>query len=272
MRIPGWLQAFFAPSAVLASEVGLCTPTGSADTVHFSFVVTTPLLGSKHGLRSEGFHWSCADNFGVLARGANCTNVHLARLIAGVQRAGLDVHDVAHASGSADVLGSEKSLANSYCGGEGKRISRVRSVARTVSKRRRTGGRAMELVSGHESSLALSNRGLSILDASFKFARASCLVSGEPWSTVRMEQRTFGRIQRPLRSDWSLRWLEVCICTDASEKGFAFSVREGCCELAAVVGCVSERARFKRSSRIKVACAALHRAGCCAWVFKFGRG
>ena len=37
--------------------------------------------------------------------------------------------------------------------------------------------------------------------------------------------------------------------TDASEKGFAFAVREGCRELASKVGRVSERTRFKRSSR-----------------------
>ena len=43
--------------------------------------------------------WSYADNFGVLARGENCINDHLARLIAGVQKAGLDVHDISLASG-----------------------------------------------------------------------------------------------------------------------------------------------------------------------------
>ena len=51
------------------------------------------------------------------------------------------------------------------------------------------------------------------------------------------------------RSDWGLRWLDVFIRTDASEKGFAFAVREGCRELASEVGRVSERRRFKRSSR-----------------------
>ena len=58
-----------------------------------------------------------------------------------------------------------------------------------LAQRRRIGGRAMELVSGHESFLTRSNRGaLSILDARFKFARASHLVSGEPWSTVRNKE------------------------------------------------------------------------------------
>ena len=51
------------------------------------------------------------------------------------------------------------------------------------------------------------------------------------------------------RSDWSLRMLDFCICTDASEKWFAFAVREGCRELASEVGLVSERTRLKRSSR-----------------------
>ena len=86
-------------------------------------------------------------------------------------------------------------------------------------------------------------------DASFEFARASCLISGEPWSTVRVEQRVFGRLLCLLRNDWSLRRLDVCICTDASEKCFAFVVREGCRELASEVGRVSERTRFTRSSR-----------------------
>ena len=135
----------------------------------------------------RGFRWSC--NLGVLARGENCTNVHLARLIAGVQKAGLDVHDASLASGSAAVLGYEVS-ANAYYNGTGKRMARTLSVARTVSSRRRISSRAMELVNGHEFSLALSNRGA--LSQSLTLASSSrgrpILVSGEPWSTVRLEQ------------------------------------------------------------------------------------
>ena len=82
-------------------------------------------------------------------------------------------------------------------------------------------------------------------------------------------------IQCLLRSDWSLRWLDVCICTDASEKGFAFAVREGCRELASEVGRVSERTSFKRSARsIRVRSRALRSIvrESCLGVFKFGRG
>ena len=133
----GWLQAFFALLAVLASVVGYtektindkrlapesviylvrktfpkgffwamffcqdvtdhCTLAGSA--LWCRDHSTPPLLGSKHGMGSLGFRWSYADNNGVLATGANCTTVQLARLIAGVKKAGLDVHDVSLARG-----------------------------------------------------------------------------------------------------------------------------------------------------------------------------
>ena len=78
---------------------------------------------------------------------------------------------------------------------------------------------------------------LSILDASFKFALGSYLVSGEPWSTVRMEQRAiwvnsvFSAVNG-VSSPASLRMHR--------KQSFAFAVREGC---------VSERTRFQSSSR-----------------------
>ena len=62
----------------------------------------------------------------------------------------------------------------------------------------------MELICGHESLLALSNRGaLPILDASFWRARSSYLLSGRPWTTVRMKQTALGAIVCLLWSDWN---------------------------------------------------------------------
>ena len=193
-----------------------CTLAGRADSPLFICFdhSTPPLLGSKQGMGSLGFRLSYADNFGVLARGANCTNAHLARLIAGVKKAGLDVHDMSLPSGSADVLGCEVSPANAYCSGTDSTYA-----IRTVSSRRRTGGLAVELVGGHESFLAHRNRGaLSILDASFKFSQASYL-GQEGQGQLCAWNRAFEGILRLFRSDWSLRWLDVCICTDAPEKG-----------------------------------------------------
>ena len=135
---------------------------------------------------SLGFRWSYADNFGVLARGADDTDVHFARLIAGVKRAGLDVHDISLAFGGVDVLGCEVSrqtrlaverLVCTYS------LSRADCIFASSHKR----------ASDEARFLALSNCGaLSILDATFNFVRASHLVAGEPWSTVRMEQRALG--------------------------------------------------------------------------------
>ena len=64
-----------------------------------------------------------------------------------------------------------------------------------------------------------------------------------------MEQKSSRGNYVSLRGDWSLRWLDVCICTYASERGFAFAVRDGCRELASEVGRVSEQTNFKRSCR-----------------------
>ena len=101
---------------------------------------TSPLLGCKHRMGFLGFLWSYADNLWVLVRGENCTDVRLA-------------------CGGADVLGHEVSLANACCSGTDKRISRIRSVARTVSLRHRISGLAMELINGHDSFVDLRNRG-----------------------------------------------------------------------------------------------------------------
>ena len=84
-----------------------CTLARSADSPLFVCRdhSTPPLLGSKHGMGPLGFRWSYADNFGLLARGADCTNVHLARLIAGLKKVRLDVHDISLATGNAENLG-----------------------------------------------------------------------------------------------------------------------------------------------------------------------
>ena len=122
----------------------------------FSFVVTTPhpLLRSKHGMGSVGFRWRYAHNFGLLVRGASCTNVP--------SHASLQVNRESFSMFTTQPMPAksacyEVSRANSHSGGTGKRISRMRSVARTVSPRRRISGLAMELVNGHESFRALNS-------------------------------------------------------------------------------------------------------------------
>ena len=126
-----------------------CTLAGSADSPLF---VCRDNSGSKHGMESAGFRWYYADNFPVLARGENCSNVHLASFIAGVQKASLDVHDVFLASGFADLLvmncprPTRTALERANC-------YHVFVHSGTVSSRRHIDGRAMELVNGHESFL-----------------------------------------------------------------------------------------------------------------------
>ena len=147
-----------------------------------------------------------------------------------------------------DVLDYELSLVSAQWSGAEKRMICTRAVARTNAVRRRISDWTMELINGHEYFLTLSNRGaLSILVVSFKFARVSYLMSKYSWLTARMKQKVFDDILCLFRSDWSLRWLDVCIDTDASEKDSAFAFLEGCRVLASEVERVSEGTRFKRS-------------------------
>ena len=135
--VPATLPMGFSWAMFFCQDVtDHCTLTTCA---HYHLFVcrdhsTPPLRSSQCGLGSDGFRWSQAGNLGSLARGANCTNVHLAHLIAGVQGDGLDVH----ASGSAGAHGYEVYPANSYGGGTGKRLSRIRSVAQEIKIRRRS--------------------------------------------------------------------------------------------------------------------------------------
>ena len=46
--------------------------------------------------------------------------------------------------------------------------------------------------------------------------QASTLRGHRGWFLEICEQRTFGGTSP---SDWSFRWLDVCTCTDAPEKG-----------------------------------------------------
>ena len=150
---------------------------------------TPPLLGSQHGMGSLCFRASHADNFGLLARDAN-TCVYSARLIAGVQRAGLDAHDISFASGS--VLGYEVSPASAYgCG----RANGYHVLARSL--------RAVALAVGRWSSSMVTNLSWrsaivvlsrSLMPASNLRGRPIWLLENHPWSTVRMEQIALGGI------------------------------------------------------------------------------
>ena len=216
---------------------------------------TPPLLGSKHGMGSLRFRWLCADNFWVLIRGANNTDVHL-----GCKRRPVSMFTTyLLASGSADVSRYEVSPANAYCCGIGKWISPMLSRTDGMFAVASAVGRWTSSV-GHESFRALSKRGaLSIMDASFKFARVSDLVSGEPWSTVRVEQRAFVGILCFLWNDWDIRWLDVCIYRMHRKRASLTRFVKVASWFRRTVG--SQSGQGSREARSH-ACASLHRSGC----------
>ena len=90
---------------------------------------------------------------------------------------------------------------------------------------------------------------------------------------MRKEQRALWETLCLLRSDWSLRWLDVCICADASGKS---------CRLRFVEKATSWVRRWSclRADKVQekfhvhpcpVACDPFHRARCRFGIFTFGR-
>ena len=101
------LQAYFALTTVLASEIGKTRKSVERKRLLLDSLIYLPashpmsFLGRCSSVKISRTtvlsmevlilllfvvtapRWSCADNFGVLARGENCTNVHLARQVEG---------------------------------------------------------------------------------------------------------------------------------------------------------------------------------------------
>ena len=144
--------------------------------------------------------------------GANNTNVHIARLIAGVQRAVLDVHDLSIASGSANVF------VRSVCS---QRLLQWNWQADiTDSQSLGLSPLVVALVVGQWSSSVITSTywrsAISVLSPFLMQASSSrerlFLIAREPQSNVRLELRAFEGILCPLYRDSNFRWRDVCTC------------------------------------------------------------
>ena len=226
-----------------------CT-TGSDDSPLFDCRdhFAPPLLAGKNGMGSAGFCWSYADNFGhrLAAQTALTFSLHV---LLQVYRRQASMFTTYSLPPEVQMFSAVRCLRPPRVAVKtSKRISRIRSVARSL--------RAVALAVGQGSSSTVTSLSWrsAILELSQFLTQASSSRRRRIWflesrGKLRMEQRAFGGTFRLPRSGWCLRWLDVSICTDASEKGFAFAVREGCRELASEVGRVSERTSIKRSLR-----------------------
>ena len=115
------------------------------------------------------------------------------------------------------------------------------SVARTVSSRRRIGGRAMELVNNHEyflgSAIVVLTQSLTHASSSRELSMFDCKRASVNLCVESKEHLEGSCVF--CDSDSKLRWLDVCICRMHREIGIAFAVCQGCLELVLEDGRVS---------------------------------
>ena len=210
--------------SVKTSRITHCTLTESADSL-ISFVVAITL----HCCSVAKMAWGPLAPVGrmltileVLAPGADCTEVHLARLVADLQKADLDVHDmslmrVLSWDGQTDITHS---------------LSRTDGLSAPSHLRSGNGARPQSRVFFRCSAIvglcqslmqASSSRGRLIW---FQESLGQLCV----WSREHLEESC--GFFRSVGVFAGLTSASVRI----SEKGFAFAVREGCRDLAAEVG------------------------------------
>ena len=185
------------------------TLSGSADSPLYGCRdhATPPLLGSKHGMGPLGFRWSYADNLGVWHT-VKTAPTFISHVSSQVFRNAVSIFTTYHLqNGSADVVGyevfpSRRVLQWNEQADVTHLISRINGLFAPSHYQVGNGAhqRSQVFLGTQQSWCSLD------LDASsFKLARASYLVSEEPWSTVRLEQRACGGFLCLLRSNWSLR-------------------------------------------------------------------
>ena len=202
-------------------------------TLLFLFAVTTPhqrCLVANMALDPLASVGGMLTILGVLARGADCTDVHLARLIAG--------HRKPVSMFTTYLLPVEVQMSPIMKCLRETRIAVGRANVQLVFVQSR--GRYLPAIAfaatRWSSSMATNLFWRSPIVELSPSLTAASNSSGRPmcWQGNHGQLCEWGReslreFMCLLRSDWSLRCLDVCICTDASQKkGFAFAVREEC--------------------------------------------
>ncbi|CAK9009278.1 Protein kinase domain-containing protein [Durusdinium trenchii] len=142
------------------------------------------------------------------------------------------------------------------------RFHRVRQGVRGLLRRGRCTGKVLEIVIGHCTYCGLMNRCLlSTFHASYKFIRNSYYEAAPLWNSVKAELRAFSGLMALLVADWSRPWNSVVTVSDASEEGFGVCAAAWEPQVAAEVGRVSERDRFRRAGGHSARESALTSAG-----------
>ena len=116
-----------------------------------------------------------------------------------------------------------------------------------VLSRKKVSGRILEVIIGHATFVALTNRGLlSIFNTVYRFIRSNYHTPTILWKTVREELFVFRSLMIYLHADWGRQWNNYVTASDSSLTGYGVVSSYWDREDVARVGRLQERSRFRK--------------------------
>ena len=206
-------------------------------------------------------HYVYVDNLGVLSMDRSVVESSLSSITETFEQRGLKLHPGEVKSHKVDALGCRLSGRQCRASLKPARMWRLRQGIRHMLKMRCVSGRVLEVLIGHATYCSLLNRCLMpIFHATYKFIRKHYGERVTLWATVRREFEVFAALLPLCFSDWSRAWNGYISASDASLTGFGVCGRRIDPEIAAQVGRVPERERFRRCPSTSARASALSAA------------
>ena len=192
------------------------------------------------------------DNFGVMG----CDKAKVEELhniaLAGVRKAGFQVHEIQAVSTSIDIVGVHLDGEKQVVALSPQRSWRLYAGLHALVRRGRCTGREMRAVLGHLCFAFLLRRPcLSCLAASFAFAESAGNEAKNVWPSVKRELLIAAAILPLVYADFGAGWLDQVVATDASQTGLGVCSSEWSPDSARRAGRQDERWRFKKDPRRK---------------------
>lgn len=207
-------------------------------------------------------HYVYVDNLGVISPHEGIVRKTLSELPQAFDQEGLILHpgEIQHETVKAlgcqlrgDILATRITP---------ERFHKVRLSIEAVLRRKKVSGQVLEIVIGHATFCALTNRQLlSVFHTVYRYIRSSYYSPSILWNSVREELEAFKGLMIFLQADWWRPWNTLVSCSDSSTTGFGVSTSFWSRDTVARCGHVCERSRFRKLGAHSARDSALTAAG-----------
>ena len=211
---------------------------------------------------SHPHYYVYVDNLGVLHHDRQVVEEAMAALEQSFNSAGLELHTTDISEGAVKALGCIVEGDKLRSRVSENRLWKIHKAIQALLRRKKSTGKALEIIVGHCNFAGLMNRcSLSCFSSIYKFILKHYDTPSVMWDSVRDELAGFSGCLFLLVQDWQRPWNELVSSSDASEEGYGICHSWWDRSEVAEVGRTLERSRFRRSSGHSARESALHAAG-----------